>query len=175
MTHWNEWLDVQNGASVGDVQTYVEELAGRFRFIAAPRDLATYVHFDALYEAYLNACIWLLNVKAPFDPNFSDVLGRTRHTQGFALFGGPHILSLLTEVATRGLKAVRFQKFNMHLRLRPEALAGLVAAHHGGLLSEMPEPVRNASSVSTTPSTRRLPTSSSSIASVSTTTRRTRP
>jgi hypothetical protein len=37
---------------------------------------------------------------------------------------------------------VRFQKFNMHLRLRPEALAGLVAAHHGGLLSEMPEPVR---------------------------------
>jgi hypothetical protein len=142
MTHWNEWLDVQNGASVGDVQTYVDEPAGRFRFIAAPRDLATYVHFDALYEAYLNACIWLLNVKAPFDPNFSDILGRTRHTEGFALFGGPHILSLLTEVATRGLKAVRFQKFNMHLRLRPEALAGLVAAHHGGLLSELSEPAR---------------------------------
>ena len=43
---------------------------------------------------------------------------------GFALWGGPHILSLVTEVATRGLKAVRYQKFNNHLRLRPEALAG---------------------------------------------------
>ena len=139
LTHWNEWLDVQNGANVGGVQTYVESPADRFRFIATPRDLATYVHFDALYEAYLNACIWLLNVKAPFDPNFSDILGRTRHTEGFALFGGPHILSLVTEVATRGLKAVRFQKFNMHLRLRPEALAGLVTAHHAGVLSDMPE------------------------------------
>ncbi|MBK8909643.1 MAG: bromoperoxidase [Rhodospirillales bacterium] len=136
MTHWNEWLDVQNGANCGGVQTYVSEPAGQFRFIATPRDLATYVHFDALYEAYLNACIWLLNVGAPRDPNFSDVLGRTRHTEGFALFGGPHILSMVTEVATRGLKAVRFQKFNMHLRLRPEALAGLVAAHHAGVLTD---------------------------------------
>lgn len=132
MTHWNEWLDVQNGADVGGTQTYVDKAAtDAFRFIATPRDLATYVHFDALYEAYLNACLWLLNVKAPVDPNFAHLLGRTRHTEGFALFGGPQILSLMTEVATRGLKAVRFQKFNNHCRLRPEALAGLVAAHSG--------------------------------------------
>ena len=32
----------------------------------------------------------------------------------------------MTEVATRALKAVRFQKFNVHLRLRPEALAARV-------------------------------------------------
>lgn len=143
MTDWNEWLDVQNGANVGTTQDYE---ANAFRFIATPRDLATYVHFDALYEAYLNACLWLLNVGAPVDPNFRHLLGRTRHTEGFALFGGPQVLSLMTEVATRGLKAVRFQKFNSHLRLRPEALAGLIAArsenalpsgdaeHHVGLL-----------------------------------------
>ena len=46
-----------------------------------------------------------------------------RNANGFALFGGPHILTLVTEVATRALKAVRYQKFNNHLRLRPEALA----------------------------------------------------
>ena len=45
------------------------------------------------------------------------------HQQGFAQFGGPHILSLLPEVATRALKAVRFQKFNVHRRMRPEVLA----------------------------------------------------
>jgi hypothetical protein len=131
MTHWHEWLDVQNGADVRDIQVYEPNNdPGRnagFRFISTPRDLATYVHFDALYEAYLNACLWLLKVDAPLDPNFRHLLGGTRHTTGFALFGGPHILSLMTEVATRGLKAVRFQKFNTHLRLRPEALAGLIA------------------------------------------------
>ena len=43
---------------------------------------------------------------------------------GFAQFGGPHILTLVTEVATRALKAVRYQKFNIHRRLRPPAAGG---------------------------------------------------
>ncbi|ESA34827.1 vanadium-dependent bromoperoxidase [Leptolyngbya sp. Heron Island J] len=102
------------------------------RFISTPRDLATYVHYDALYEAYLNACIILLGMGTPFDPGFDQLSGGTtfvgnqktrRNAGGFALYGGPHILNLVTEVATRGLKAVRFQKFNNHIRLRPEALA----------------------------------------------------
>ncbi|MEL6859793.1 MAG: vanadium-dependent haloperoxidase [Pseudomonadota bacterium] len=100
------------------------------RFITTPRDLATYVHFDALYQAYLNACLVLLGQGAPFDPNFDELSGMGKfanaNTGGFALWGGPHILSLVTEVATRGLKAVRFQKFNTHFRLRPEALAARV-------------------------------------------------
>lgn len=104
------------------------------RFISTPRDLATYVHYDALYEAYLNACFVLLRMGTPFDPTF-DVLSGSRgtndvstrlHSTGFALYGGPHILTLLTEVATRCLKAVRYQKFNNHIRLRPEALAGKI-------------------------------------------------
>lgn len=128
MTHWNEWLDVQNGANVRDTQSYEGVGNSAYRFITTPRDLATYVHFDALYEAYLNACLWLLSVGAPADPNFRDILAKSKSTEGFAQFGGPHILSLVTEVATRALKAVRFQKFNNHLRLRPEALAGLIAA-----------------------------------------------
>lgn len=105
------------------------------RFISTPRDLATYVHYDALYEAYLNACIILLGMGTPFDPAFDHLSGvgvaaekaaTRRNAGGFALYGGPHILTLVTEVATRALKAVRFQKFNNHLRLRPEALAARV-------------------------------------------------
>ncbi len=105
------------------------------RFISTPRDLATYVHYDALYEAYLNACIILLEMKTPFDPAFDHLSGvgvaagnadTRRHAGGFALYGGPHILNLVTEVATRALKAVRFQKFNNHIRLRPEALAARI-------------------------------------------------
>ncbi|MFC4634155.1 vanadium-dependent haloperoxidase [Dokdonia ponticola] len=125
MQTWEEWLDVQNAAAVGALETYLpgNTPAGR-RFIYTPRDLATYVHYDALYEAYLNACLILLGNGTPFDPGIPfQGNDKIDHQQGFAHFGGPHILSLVTEVATRALKAVRFQKYNVHRRLRPEALA----------------------------------------------------
>ncbi len=122
MTNWKEWLDVQEGANLGGQECY--ESKPSYRFITTPRDMATYVHYDALYESYLNACLILLGEGIPFDPGLpfqhNDFVD---HQQGFAHFGGPHILSLVTEVATRALKAVRHQKFNIHRRLRPEALA----------------------------------------------------
>ncbi|MEO1593576.1 MAG: bromoperoxidase, partial [Cyanobacteria bacterium J06632_22] len=137
-----DYVEVQRGLDPGS-EAYVPEpnppanIPPRpaYRFISTPRDLATYVHHDALYEAYLNACIILLGMGTPFDPGFDHLSGvgaaaaqgtTRRHANGFALYGGPHILTLVTEVATRALKAVRFQKFNSHLRLRPEALAARV-------------------------------------------------
>lgn len=42
----------------------------------------------------------------------------------FALFGGPPFLSMLAEVVMKALKAVRFQKFFMYRRDRPEIIAG---------------------------------------------------
>ncbi|MEM7792450.1 MAG: vanadium-dependent haloperoxidase [Verrucomicrobiota bacterium] len=135
MTDWNSWLDVQNGADLRGEEDYVAYKpvscneskkvdAEGYRFITTPRDLATYVHHDALYEAYLNACLILLGDGIPFDPGIPfQIDDAVDHQQGFAHFGGPHILSLVTEVATRALKAVRFQKFNIHRRFRPEVLA----------------------------------------------------
>lgn len=124
MTKWEQFVDVQNGADLRGEETYEEDKP--FRFITTPRDLATYVHYDALYEAYVNACISLLSSGAPFDRGIpfleADVYDKQ---QGFAHFGGPHILTLVAEVATRALKAVRYQKFNVHRRLRPEAMGGL--------------------------------------------------
>ena len=131
MQDWNEWLDVQNGANVSGSETYDHDPG--YRFMATPRDLATYVHHDALYEAYLNACLILMGLGAPFDrglpfqlPDYKD------KQQGFAQFGGPHILTLVTEVATRALKAVRYQKFNVHRRLRPEAVGGWMYQRRNG-------------------------------------------
>ena len=139
MTDFNTWLAVQDGEDTQDNTALFMD--GSRRFISTPRDLATYVHYDALYEAYLNACLILLEMKAPTDPAFGNLSGEgtafgpataqsspgaERQAGGFALYGGPHILTLLTEVATRALKAVRYQKFNNHLRLRPEALAARI-------------------------------------------------
>lgn len=119
MTNWNHYLDVQNGANLKGAHKFDGQ-----RFITTPRDLATYVRFDALYQAYLNACLMLLGINFGAQEGFpeNDKSART----GFASFGGPHILSLVTEVATRCLKAARRQKFNFHRRGRPERVAGLL-------------------------------------------------
>ena len=119
MTSWCPWLDVQNGAKVSGIDLF----EGYRRFITTPRDLATYVHYDALYEAYLNAALILLSFDTPRSKGFPEPSPSGRR-DSFATFGGPHILSLVTEVATRCLKAVRRQKFNYHRRARPEAMGG---------------------------------------------------
>lgn len=150
MTDWPSWLDVQNGADFRNADVYEDER----RFITTPRDLATYVHFDALYQAYLNAALILDSFKVPASKGFPETSPSARRT-GFATFGGPHVLSLVTEVATRCLKAVRRQKFNYHRRARPEALGGRLAmlCHKGEeqlgcagaafteLLKGVPEPI----------------------------------
>ena len=144
MTTWDVFIDVQDGANVSGTDVFKKDDSEEFfdkRFITFPRDLATYVHFDALYEAYLNACLILLDFKAPVDSGIrqlNDPLSdeakkaakpsKSGKISGFALFGGPHILNLVTEASTRALKAVRYQKFNVHCRLRPEALAGWMEA-----------------------------------------------
>lgn len=126
LTRFDVFLDVQNAADLRGGETYE---TGK-RLIATIRDLCTWVHFDALYEAYLNACLILLANGAPFDPSLPFVgPDSVDKQQGFATFGAAHILSLVTEVATRALKAVRYQKFNIHRRLRPEAVGGLIHAN----------------------------------------------
>ena len=146
MTTFEAWVDVQNGADLRGRETYLNNNQNQpqYRFITTPRDLATYVHYDALYEAYLNACLIMLGQGVPFDPGIPfqqpDVQDKQ---QGFAQFGGPQILTLVCEVATRALKAVRFQKFNTHRRLRPEAVAGLIHRYKNpvGLSGEELQPV----------------------------------
>jgi len=138
MTSFAEWLDAQNGVNLSGLDLYAttsqnppDGTDARLRkFIETPRDLATFVHIDQLYQAYFNACLLMLDAGVKPDigfpnsdthPNNAPVsdtgVGQTR--TGFATFGGPHVLSLMTEVASRCLRAVRRQKFQVHLRARP--------------------------------------------------------
>ncbi|NUM54776.1 MAG: vanadium-dependent haloperoxidase [Candidatus Hydrogenedentes bacterium] len=123
MTDFSSWLAIQNGVNpaTGNATDSTR------RFIRNGRDLAAYVQIDALYEAYLNACLILLGMGAPFDAGNPYAASTT--TDSFGTFGGPHILSLVTEVATRALKAVWFQKWYVHRRLRPEEFGGRVHQH----------------------------------------------
>ncbi|PXY22619.1 vanadium-dependent haloperoxidase [Prauserella muralis] len=126
LTEVDAWLAVQRGRAVEPI---VRDHGDR-RYLRTPRDLANYVHFDALYEAYLNACLILLDLGAPEDPG--NPYRHSANQDGFGTYGGPGILSLVTEVATRALKAVWFQKWFVHRRLRPEAFGGRVHQHLSG-------------------------------------------
>jgi hypothetical protein len=107
--------------------TYYEP---RTRYISTMRDLARFVHKDALHQAYFNAALLMLSGGAnwtpgtPYSNNHPNSLAQRE--AGFGTLGGPHILALVSEVATRALKVVWHEKWQVHLRLRPEVFAGLV-------------------------------------------------
>jgi hypothetical protein len=132
-----EWLRIQNGCDPGVARA--DQLDPVMRYARNARDLATYVHFDALYEAYLNACLILLESPiaedppggtAPFDAG--NPYAASTNQEGFGTFGPPHVLSLVTEVATRALKAVWWQKWGVHRRQRPEEFGGRIQSVRTG-------------------------------------------
>jgi len=128
MTSFSDWLAMQNGAAP---PSYA--LDPTPRYIRNLRDMGEWVHVDALYQAYHQACLILLGMGARFDAGNPY---RSSATQiGFGTFGGPHILSLVTEVATRALKAVWYQKWFVHRRLRPEEFGGLIHNTRSGAAS----------------------------------------
>ncbi len=138
LTIYSEWLDAQRGKNLQvpynpciPLSTDPGVYDPAIKYIRSLRDLANYVHVDKLYEAYLNACLILTGMGAPVDKGNPYINSQTQ--VGFGTFGEPHILSLVTEVATRALKAVWHQKWNVNRRLRPEEYGGRVEKNIGGL------------------------------------------
>ncbi len=119
MTEFGEWLSVQNGFQRGPNQ-----FDSTPRYIRNGRDLTAFVHVDALFQAYLLAGLVLSQLKAPSNPGNPY---RSSQTQtGFGTFGAPFMLTILVEGCTRALKAVWYQKWFVHRRLRPEVFAARV-------------------------------------------------
>ncbi|MGH9847257.1 MAG: vanadium-dependent haloperoxidase, partial [Blastocatellia bacterium] len=77
--------------------------------------------------AYFNALLILLNLGAPLDAGNPYNTSRTQ--KGFGTLGDPYIASILCAVAKPALKAVWYQKWFVHRRLRPEAFAGRIHNH----------------------------------------------
>ena len=121
MTDFPSFLAAQNGANFPFA---VPSFDSTHRYLRNGRDISAWVHVDILYQAYLFACIYLVDINAPL--NVGDPYLHSKTQTGFGTFGIPHIKSLLAEVATRALKAVWYQKWFVHRRLRPEAFGGLV-------------------------------------------------
>jgi len=116
MTDFNTWLAVQRGiAQPPDAFDPVP------RYMRNGRDMGQWVHVDVLFQAYFQAFLVLAGARAPFDDG--NPYNNNPNQMGFGTFGEPHAATLLCEVATRALKAIWFQKWFVHRRLRPEAMA----------------------------------------------------
>jgi hypothetical protein len=111
------WLDIQRGITPPGAN-----LSGQTRRINSPRALGSYVHSDALAQAFFNAALILLGSGAPMNPAFPD-LDNEAH---FATCGPPDCLARVWEVAQLALQAAWRQKWTEHRRLRPEVMAGRV-------------------------------------------------
>lgn len=139
VTTFAHWLAVQNG-NVPQEQNFDSTR----RYIRNGRDLGQWVHVDVLFQAYFEACLILGTPPDPSDPTNSGIgcppnpgnpyLG-SETQDGFATWGPPAFKTLLCEVSTRALKAVWFQKWFVHRRLRPETFGGRVHVHKSGIAS----------------------------------------
>ena len=119
-TNFNEWLNIQNGVDTGQQTTNDPQV----RFRRDGRDFAAFTRVDVLYQAYFAAFLVLAGMGAPLNPG--NPYSGSRSENGFGTFGGPDFAGCFGEVATKALNAVWWQKWFVHLRLRPEAAGGLV-------------------------------------------------
>lgn len=134
MTTPNEWRMIQTG------QTPNRSVApGGTRLIRNGRDLAAFVRNDAIYQTYLNAALLLVTAAdkgglgVPVNPN--NPYRNYKKQANFVELGISHLLTLLGEVSVRAHKAVWYQKWNVHRRIRPEEFGGRIHTHLNGFKS----------------------------------------
>jgi hypothetical protein len=122
-TTWSEWLDLQHGADLGHRHRDPQSMrtGDDFRFITTARDLAAYVHQAAPQRMFMNACLILLARSG--NGTASMVQWPPAHELCRDEFGGHSLFALLAQAASSAIAAARFQQFQVHRRLRPEALA----------------------------------------------------
>ncbi len=142
LTSYEDWILAQNtgkdkyGKDYGQCNFYADDpsyYAANRRKISTIRDLARFVNRDALHQAYFNAALFLDAINAPVDagnPYRGNLYSRET---GFGTLGGPDLLTLVSEVASRALKIIWRQKWLVHRRCRPEVYGGLMQMQFLGL------------------------------------------
>ncbi len=127
MTDHSEWLNIQNGAEPSAILNFDPTL----RFIRNGQDMASYVHTDYSFQAYLNAALILLNY-GDDALNLSNPYNTSSTQSGFVQFGTPHVVDMVSRAGLSALKVAWWQKWYMHRRLRPEVFAGRIHNHKTG-------------------------------------------
>ncbi len=125
MTNQADWLARQNGVNPG-----FSNVPGGLVYMRNGRDIGAWVHVDVLFQGYFQALLVMASSGVPANPGNPYASSATQI--GFGTFGGPYFATLVCEVATRALKAVWFQKWFLHRRMRPEIYLGRTHVHLTG-------------------------------------------
>jgi hypothetical protein len=126
MTSYDAWLTVQQGRYSPPRPTGVPAGLPPTRHMCCGRDLATFLHADFTYQAYLNTCL-ILNKLGTLDAGNPYLHSRTQ--VAVSTFGPQHALDLVAKAANAALKASWYHKWLVHRRLRPEEFGGRVHLH----------------------------------------------
>ncbi len=138
MTDFDTWKWVNNG----NLNPSGFDLLDGTRYITTLRDAGQWVHVDFPHQSSLWATISLLGQMArtsdavPYSPSPLD--NKPITTCGaFGSLGGPDITVNAALAAVYGLKHAWFQKWSVHLRLRPEVYAQRLELFRRGILGKL--------------------------------------
>jgi hypothetical protein len=142
---FSSWLNSQNGVDTrgGDQFDFTAK-----RFIRNLRDGANFVHFDVVIDAWYNTAFYLLSEpmgtqltfnagaipmrdrEFPFDAGnpYAPPAPDSPTEVGFVTWGDAHVIGVMAEMLDRAGRAVWWQKWGVHRRLRPEEYGGRVHA-----------------------------------------------
>ncbi len=131
---WANFVAIQNGlVPVAYAPTDFEPFV---QYIINSAMLGTLVHKDMLSDPYVYAQNVLFNNNAPLAPNLPYNNGSMPNEAAFATMTYPDIAGAVGAVAIQALKTAWAHKWRASLRLRPEAMAGIV--HQAKVNSDNP-------------------------------------
>jgi membrane-associated phospholipid phosphatase len=122
MTDYAAWLNIQNGGAAPPFQQ-VDPAATRF--INDNRALSGYLRADFSAQGFINASLILnsfgLNALSPSNPYRSSL-----NQAGQGTFGVGEFIGMVAHACHVALLACWYQKWAVHLRVRPEAFGGAI-------------------------------------------------
>jgi len=121
LTDVKEFLSVQNGGSTGKHIQFTTSQT----FIKDARDLGDYVHLDYAGEAGVTAAM-ILRSFGPQALDDNNPYKSNATQEGFITYALIDLLELLALASRESMKATWYQKWLVHLRLRPEYFGFLV-------------------------------------------------
>jgi hypothetical protein len=122
---WPDFVSIENGLIPKQYSVTVYD-ASNLSYLINGRDMGGYVHQDGPYSPYYNALNILAGHGFPISATSPYSNGDiTNEAAGFDM-GVPDAYSLIGHASLEAFKAAWAQKWRVHRRLRPEAMAGLV-------------------------------------------------
>ena len=129
LTNYSEWLAVQSGS----LPSATEVFDPVFRYVRNGRDLAQFVHYDYLVQAFLQSAIIIANAYPEtvlfynlYQLNHTSPYKTSRIQTPFTTFSAPHVEDWMGRAACLALKATWYNKWAVHRQFAPGGDGGRV-------------------------------------------------